>query len=78
MKTNIWQLGQNQYTEGRLLPAFPCAVQRSNLQGLRGVRWIELVCPTEGACVYVHVGVCCTLLNFPPQLQKSSKKIISY
>lgn len=30
VKTNIWQLGQNPYTEGRLLSAFLPAVQRSN------------------------------------------------
>lgn len=34
MKINIWQLGQNQYTEGCLLPTFLSAVQWSC------IRWI--------------------------------------
>lgn len=32
-KTNIWQLGQNQYTEGRLLSPFLSAMQQSNPWG---------------------------------------------
>jgi len=64
MKTNIWQLGQKQYTGGSLLSTFLSAAEQSRPWGCIELHRFNCfapssVCVCVCVCVLVHTGVCC-------------------
>lgn len=62
MKTNIWQLGQKQHTEGSLLSKFLSAAEQSRPWGCPALHRFNCFAPLSVCvcvCVLVHTGVCC-------------------
>lgn len=72
-ETNIWQLSQKQYTAGWLLPECLSAVGQPTGSAQHSLDFTAVPLRAWLSVWLGTVGGCCTLLYFPPQLQKCKK-----